>query len=107
MNRCLVLLALLLTGCARTPRGPALTPDQAKTLALQLANDKAYFLYHCRPFRDGQPAQLVAGHWVWSARQGLGHGDIEAQVEFAADGSTNQVDCKILVNINTLQNRGF
>jgi hypothetical protein len=105
MKRRLVLSALLLAGCASTHHGTALTADQAKTLALQLANDKAFSLYHCRPFTGGEPAQLVAGHWVWSTRQGLGHGDIEAQIEFAADGSTNQVDCKVLVNI--MESRGF
>ena len=99
------LLLLLLAGCASTHYGPPLTAEQAKTLAIQLANDKASTLYHCRPFVDGQPAQLIAGHWVWSARQGLGHGDIEAQVEFAADGATNRVDCKVLVNV--LESRGF
>ena len=103
----LFFLALLLAGCASTHHGPTLTADQAKAFAIQLANDKASALYHCRPFTDGQPAQLVAGHWVWSTRQGLGRGDIEAQVEFAADGATNRVDCKVLVNVNVLDNRGF
>jgi hypothetical protein len=59
---------------------------------MRLANDKASTLYHCKPFMDGQPAQIVTGRWVWTARQGLGHGDIETTVQLAMDGSTNNVD---------------
>jgi hypothetical protein len=55
------------TGAAKAEPTPTaeksttLTAEQAKTVAMRLANDKASTLYHCQPFRDGQPARFVAG----------------------------------------------
>ncbi len=77
-------------------RGASLTADQAKTLAMRLANEKTFTLYHCQPFIDGQPARIAGGRWVWIARQGFGHGDIEARVDLAEDGSTNNVYLRLL-----------
>jgi uncharacterized protein YcfL len=94
----IIIFAILLVGCASTQPGASLTAEQAKTVAMRLANDKAFTLYHCQPFRDGQPARLVAGHWVWVDQQGFGLGDIQATVELAADGSTHSVDLKLLVS---------
>jgi len=94
------------TGAAKpepTPtaeKSASLTAEQAKTVAMRLANDKAFTLYHRQPFRDGQPARFVAGQWVWVDLQGLGHGDIQATVQLAADGSTNSVDLKLLDSQN-------
>jgi hypothetical protein len=85
-----------------TRQSASLTSEQAKTVALRLANEKASTLYHCQPFADGQPAQIVAGHWLWDARQGFGHGDIMATVELASDGSTNSVDLQLLDSQNLL-----
>jgi hypothetical protein len=85
---CIILFALLLVGCTSTHQTVSLTADQAKAVAIQLANEKAAATYHSQPFHDGQPPSFVAGHWTW--RQ-LGTGDIEATVELAADGSTNSV----------------
>ena len=96
------------TGAAKAEPTPtaeksaSLTAEQAKTVAMRLANDKAFTLYHCQPFRDGQPARFVAGQWVWVDLQGFGHGDIQATVELAADGSTNSVDLKLLDSRNLL-----
>ena len=84
----IILFALLLVGCTSTHQTVSLTADQAKAVAIQLANEKAAVTYHSQPFHDGQPPSFVAGHWTW--RQ-LGTGDIEATVELAADGSTNSV----------------
>jgi len=90
------------TGAAKAEPTPtaeksaSLTAEQAKTVAMRLANDKVSTLYHCQPFRDGQAARFVAGQWVWVDLQGFGHGDIQATVELAADGSTNSVDLKLL-----------
>jgi len=89
------ILALWLIGCASSHRGPALTAEQATTLARQLANDKASTLYRCQPFQDGQPARFKAGHWVWTDRRGVGQTDMQVTVELAADGSTNSVDLKV------------
>ena len=94
------------TGAAKAEPTPtaeksaSLTAEQAKTVAMRLANDKASALYHCQPFRDGQPARFVAGQWVWVDLQGFGHSDIQATVELAADGSTNSVDLKLLDSRN-------
>jgi hypothetical protein len=84
----LIISALLLVGCSSTHQTASLTADQAKGVAIRLANEKAAVTYHSQPFHDGQPASFVGGHWTW--RQ-LGTGDIEATVELAADGSTNSV----------------
>jgi hypothetical protein len=93
------ILALMLVGCISTHPKAAITAEQAGTIATQLANDKAFSLYHCRPFQDGQPARCVAGHWIWIARQGLGHTDIEAHVKLAANGVANKGDCSVMVNV--------
>jgi hypothetical protein len=81
-------------------KSASLTAEQAQTVAMRLANDRASTLYHCQPFRDGQPARFVAGQWVWVNLQGFGHGDIQATVQLAADGSTNSVDLKLLDSQN-------
>ena len=90
-----ILFALLLVGCTSTYQTASLTADQAKTVAIRLANEKAAATYHSQPFHDGQPPSFVASHWTW--RQ-LGTGDIEATVELAADGSTNSVTIIQLVD---------
>jgi hypothetical protein len=98
---CIIIFTILLVGCASTRHSASLTAEQAQAFALQLANDKASTLYYCQPFRDGQPAQFVAGHWIWVEQQGFGHDDIQATVELAANGSTNNVDLKLFDNQNT------
>ena len=98
----LAVLVLWLTGCVGTRPGPRLTIEQATALAVQLANGKAATLYQCQPFSDGRPAQFAARHWVWTDRRGVGHQDIQATVELAADGSTNRVDLKVLDSINRI-----
>ena len=97
-----VVLAFLLIGCKSSRQSASLTTEQAKTVAIRLANDKASSLYQRQPFVASQPAQFVAGHWLWVARQGFGHGDIQARVELAADGSTNSVDLQLFENQNIL-----
>ena len=51
--RCLILIALLLAGCSRTPHTSSLSVQQATALALKLANEQAQAQYHCQPFHDG------------------------------------------------------
>jgi hypothetical protein len=96
-----IVLMLLLTGCESSRQGASLTTEQVTTMAVRLANDKTSTLYQRQPFVAGQPAQFVAGHWVWNAHQGYGNGDIQARVELAADGSTNRVDIKLFNSQNT------
>jgi hypothetical protein len=90
-----VILAFTLVGCESSRQSTSLTTEQATTIAMRLANDKASTLYQHRPFVAGQPAQIVAGHWLWVAQQRYGHGDIQARVELAMDGSTNNVDLQL------------
>lgn len=101
----IIIAALLIVGCESSRQSTSLTSEQATTIAIRLANDKASTLYQRQPFVAGQPAQLVAGHWLWVARQGFGHGDIQARVELAMDGSTNHVDLQLFDSQNTF--RGF
>jgi hypothetical protein len=76
----------------------ALTAEQAKDFARNIANERARELYDCEPFWDGPPVRFVEGRWVWSDCRGRGPVDIEATVQFAADGSTNSVDVLMLDN---------
>lgn len=69
-----------------------LTATQAQILAMELANDKAESLFHHRPFHDSRVPQFAEGRWVWTASEGVGHMDVQAKVELAADGSTNSVN---------------
>src|ERR1035441_7157272 len=91
----LIPLALALLGCSSTPQRTSgtstLTAEQAGSLAQQLANEKAKTLFNCQPFRNGPPAQLVQGHWVWHDLRGQGSGDLEATVKFALDGANPDV----------------
>jgi hypothetical protein len=104
---CIVAFTLFLVGCETSTRPSALlTAEQAQRISVQLANDKASTLYHCQPFGSGQPAHFAQGRWVWADRQGYGNGDIEAAVELAANGSTNDVDLKLL-DSRQLLGRGF
>jgi hypothetical protein len=96
----IIVLALLLVGCESSRQSASLTRAQATSIAMRLANDKASTLYQHRPFVTGQPAQIVAGHWLWVAQQGFGHGDIQATVELAKDGSTNKVDIQLFDSQN-------
>jgi hypothetical protein len=100
---CSIIFAFLLAGCASTYQSASLDGNQAASVALRLANDKASRLYRHQPFADGQPAQFVAGHWLWVERQGFGRGDIQATVELAADGSTNNVDLQLFDSQNPYQ----
>src|SRR2546427_12343105 len=83
---------LALGGCSIGPRSAPLNAEQAAALAQRLANEQAKTLYNCQPFRNGRPAQLVGGHWVWRDFRAQGSGDIEATVEFAADGAKPRVN---------------
>ena len=91
----IILFALLLVGCTSTQQTASLTADQAKAVAVRLANEKAAATYHRQPFHDWQPPRFGAGHWTWRQQ---GTGDIEATVELAADGSTNSVTINQLVD---------
>lgn len=95
--RFLILLPLALLGCSKaTPRTTPLTADQAGALAQQLANGKAQALFHCQPFHDGPPARFVQGHWTWHRLQAQGQGDLEATVEFEANGAKPKISVEQL-----------
>jgi hypothetical protein len=96
---------LLLAGCCvasaqtiniitNSNKPTILTQDQAETLALRLANDRAMELYKWNQmflYENSPQANQVAGHWVWTDWRGSGHGVFNATVELAFDGSTNSV----------------
>jgi hypothetical protein len=95
--RYLIPLALALVGCsAPPPNAGRLTAVQADALAEKLANEKAHILYGIQPFRNGPPVEFIHGRWVWHDLRGSGSGDIEATVEFAADGAKPTVSVKQL-----------
>ena len=98
----IAVFAFLLVGCESSRQSASLTSEQAKDVAIRLANQKADTLYHCQPFQDGRPARFTQGHWVWSDARGYGHGDIQATVELAANGSTNNVDIEFFDNQNQM-----
>ena len=86
---------ILLVGCA-TQHRTTLTAVQAKTLALQLANNEAFARYGCRPFQDGQLPRFEQGRWVWSDLRGYGKGDLEALVTISAEGAAHEVKLTVL-----------
>ncbi len=92
----IIILAALLVGCTSSHPKESLSADQATKLAIQLANAKAGITYHRQPFQDGHPAKFESGRWVWTQ---LAPGDLDATVELAANGSTNQVVVNQLSNI--------
>jgi uncharacterized protein YcfL len=96
----IIVLVFILIGCKSSQPNTSLTAKQATTVAVQLANEKASTLYQHQPFVDGQPAKFVEGRWLWVEQQGFGHGDIQASVELAADGSTNNVDLQFFDSLN-------
>jgi|SRR5580692_6633004 hypothetical protein len=100
MKTTYILFMLFLAGCTSTRPNQAMTAEQTTSLAMRLANDKAFTEYYCRPFHDGQPAQFQAGHWVWTDMEGLGKNDIRTSVELATDGSVDQVQLEILNNMD-------
>jgi hypothetical protein len=104
----MVVLVVFLAGCStRMRQRPNLSADQADTLALKLANEKALTIYNCQIFQDARTARFVQGHWVWTQRQGFGHCDLEATVKLAPDGSTNAVDVKLLDSENRVFFKGI
>ena len=75
---------------------PALTAGQATRLARDLANERAKALHGCEPFTATAAAQWVEERWTWRDRCGYGPVDIEATVDFAADGSARRVEVILL-----------
>lgn len=64
------------------PPRAVLSAEEASVLAQRLANDEAERLYHVRPFLRNSPARWMSFRWVWRERQGYGHADFEADVQF-------------------------
>ena len=77
---------------------PWLTVEAATSVACEKANARAKELYGCEPFAEAPLARFTSGHYTWFTRQPHGHGDIEATVEFAADGSVKEVEVVLMLN---------
>ena len=75
----------------------ALTAVQAGALAQKLANEKAQSLYGIQPFPNRHPAEFIHGAWAWHDLQGCESGDIQATVNFEADGAIPSVSVTRLV----------
>jgi len=90
-----------------TVTSSTLTGARALALAEQLANEKAQTLYNCQPFRNGPPAKLVQGYWVWHDQRGQGEVDVEATVKFAADGTNPDVNVILLDSRSRPRSPGF
>ena len=104
---CIIISVFFLVGCENLRQNASLTAEQARILAIRLANDKASAVYHCQPFQGGEPAHFMEDHWVWTDTRGVGHEDIQARVDLATDGSTNEVDVKLLDSKNLFSRRQF
>ena len=99
----LIPLVAFTIGCSSTAsRTATLTSNKAGALAQQLANEKAQSLYHCQPFQKANPAQFIKGHWVWHQTQGQGKGDLQAKVDFKADGADPEVTLTRLESVPIL-----
>jgi len=86
-------------GCAtKTKQIPPLTSNQAKIIAVQLANDEARKSYNCQPFKNDQPIVFRDNKWLWSSIVACGHCDVEAEIEIAASGTTNHILLQLLDN---------
>lgn len=70
--------------------------EEAARLACEAANQKAKELYDCEPFGHERPAFVLDGRWIWFDTRGQGNGDLEAKVEFGADGAVQSVDVLLL-----------
>ena len=83
----IIVLGFLLAGCASSQPKATLSVGQATVLAVQLANTKAEELWQVHPFHGWRRARFESGRWMWDELTG----NVQARVEIAADGSTNEV----------------
>ena len=98
-----IFCAVFLVGCTSSRQAASISREQAGTLAVRFANDKAFAQYRCRPFRDTQSIHFTADHWTWTDRQGIGRGDIEAKVEIASNGTVRSVEIQLLEGVLEMQ----
>ena len=91
-----IFCAAFLMGCTSSRQAASISKEQAGTLAMRFANDKAFAQYSCRPFRDTQSVLFVEDHWTWMDRQACGRGDIEGKVEIASNGTVRSVEIQLL-----------
>ena len=91
-----IFCAIFLMGCTSSRQAASISKEQAGRLAMRFANDKAFAQYYCRPFRDSQSVNFVAGHWTWSDRVACGRGDIEGKVEITSNGDVRSVEVQLL-----------
>jgi hypothetical protein len=97
MRMLLLWSVVLLAGCS-SPRAPraVLTAEEASLRARTLANEAARTRYGMEPYFNGPRAKRVGDQWVWSDRRACSHGDMEATVRLASDGSPRTVQVNFL-----------
>jgi hypothetical protein len=64
-----------------------LSAQEAKDLALHLANKESLAKFKIEPFQDGRDATLENGRWTWGGLSAVGKVDISADVSFDAYGN--------------------
>ena len=102
-SRVFILLTFVFVGCL-VLQGAQLTANQAKALAVQLADEKFATIWHVEKtsiFKTNTPSygmgatlvttnHFVDDHWVIDLYTSQPDHQFEAHIELAADGSTNQ-----------------
>jgi hypothetical protein len=80
--------------------GPVSGAADATARAVLAANSVARRDYSIEPFTGLKPAASFDGQvWSWRNRVAWGHGDFEAEVRIAPDGTTESVEVEFLTQL--------
>jgi hypothetical protein len=79
------------------PSGPVSGAADATARAVLAANSAARRDYSIEPFTDLKPTASFDGRfWSWRKRVACGHGDFEAEVKIAPDGTIERINVEFL-----------
>jgi hypothetical protein len=104
-------VAELAEAAARRPSHPISDVAEATFRAIGLANRAAKANYGATPYGSSHfdlghnLATFDGKRWFWRSRVPLGTGDLEAEVEFGADGSDERVNLMMLINDLSMRSR--
>jgi hypothetical protein len=79
----IILFIALIFGIDRYFR---LSSNEARALALHLANRESQVKFKLEPFQDQTHTRFEDGRWLWSGSSGVGNADLRAEVSFDAYG---------------------